>query len=110
VVVVDPLVDVADDEQVVRPGGRGGAEQAPLRGVQVLRLVDDHVPVGQRDRALAERAGGLVGELRERAPAVRAELDLDLPAGVVIVGEQLKLREESFGEITSKSSQQNGFG
>ena len=73
VVVVDPLVHVADDEHVVRPGRHGGTQQPPLRGVQVLRLVDDHVPVGQLHRAVAERTGGLVGELRERVPAERAQ-------------------------------------
>jgi hypothetical protein len=45
VVVVDALVCVCDDEHVVGAWRDGGAQQAPLRGVQVLGLVDDHVPV-----------------------------------------------------------------
>ena len=62
-VVVDALVRVGRDEQVVRAGRDGGAEQAPLGRVQVLGLVHQDVAVGQRSR-LAEQAGGLVGQLQ----------------------------------------------
>ena len=62
VVVVDPLVRVADDEHVVGARRDGGAQQPPLRRVQVLGLVDDHVPVGR----LAGRRGG-TGRPRWRA-------------------------------------------
>jgi hypothetical protein len=56
-------VRVGRDEQVVRAGRDGGAEQAPLGWVQVLGLVDQDVAVGQRSRP-AEQAGGLVGQLQ----------------------------------------------
>jgi hypothetical protein len=46
VVVVDPLVRVPDDEHIVRSFRHGSTEQPPLRRVQVLRLVDDYMPVG----------------------------------------------------------------
>jgi hypothetical protein len=71
-VVVDALVSVADDEHVVGARRDGGAQQPPLRGVQVLGLVDDHVPVG-RLAGVPQEPGGLVGELQERALASRAE-------------------------------------
>jgi hypothetical protein len=71
VVVIDALVRVADDEHVVGARRDGGAQQAPLHGVQILGLVDDHMPVG-RLAGVAEEPGGLVGELLERGPALRA--------------------------------------
>ena len=36
--------------------------------------------------------------------------DLDLPAGVFVVDEQLELRQQGVGEIPGEGSQQNGFG
>ena len=61
-VVVDALVRVGGDEQVIRAGSDGGAEQPPLGGVQVLGLVDEDVPVARCSR-LPEQARGLVGQL-----------------------------------------------
>jgi hypothetical protein len=66
-VVINALVRVAGDEHVVGAWRDGGAQQAPLRRVQILGLVDDHMPVG-RLAAVAEEPGGLVGELQERGP------------------------------------------
>ena len=47
-VAVDALVRVGRDEQVVRAFGYGRSEQPPLRGVQVLGLVHQDVPVARR--------------------------------------------------------------
>ena len=54
---------VSHDEQVIGPGRRGGAEQPPLGGVEVLALVNDHVAV-RRVRPRGEQRGGGVGELQ----------------------------------------------
>lgn len=61
-VVVDALVRVGHDEQVVRAGGDGGAEQPPLGRVKILAFVDNDVPIW-RDGPLSQDASGLVSEL-----------------------------------------------
>ena len=43
--VVDPLMRVTGDEEVVGTGPHRSAQQTPLRGVEVLRLVDHRVGV-----------------------------------------------------------------
>ena len=82
VVAVDPLVRVAGEEQVVRTDRDRGAQQPPLRGVQVLDLVDDHVTErragarGDDPRRLVSEgeegpdplAAQALGERRERRP------------------------------------------
>ena len=59
--VIDALVRVGEYEQVVGTGAHQRAEQAPLRGVQVLPLVHDDVPVpgGQAGRDLRRVIGDL---------------------------------------------------
>ena len=54
---------VGRDEQVVRAGRDRGAEQPPLRRVQVLGLVHQDVPVGRFLR-LAEQVRRLAGQLQ----------------------------------------------
>ena len=46
--------------------------------MQVLRLIDDDVPIGRLHGSVVEHAGGLVGELCERVPAEYAQPGLDL--------------------------------
>ena len=43
--VVDPLMAVADDEHVVRLLVDRCTQQTPLRLVEILRFVDDHVAI-----------------------------------------------------------------
>ena len=80
-VVVDALVRVGRDEQVVRAGRDGGAEQAPLGRVQVLGLVHQDVAVSQRSR-LPEQAGGLVGQLQVGGLAGGSQFGGDLLGGL----------------------------
>ncbi len=74
--VVDPLVCVAGDEQVVGPASDSCPEEAPLRGMEILSLVDEDVVVGL-GRARLELRGGGRGELEERAFSALMELALE---------------------------------
>ena len=66
--VVDALMCVSGDEQVVGAGRDARAQQTPLRGMQVLRLVDDRVGV-QPGVTAGELLGGHRGELHVGRPA-----------------------------------------
>ncbi len=72
-VVVDALMCVSRDEQVVCASRDARAQQPPLRGVQVLRLVDDGVRV-QPGVAAGELLGGHRGDLDPGRPVTRCEL------------------------------------
>ena len=56
---VDALVAVADDEEVVGPGGGDGAQQTVRRGAHVLALVHDHRGVVQGFRVVPQQGGGV---------------------------------------------------
>ena len=56
-IVVDALVSVAGEEQIVGVFGDSGAQEPPLVGAQVLRFVDDDVPVGLVRRLLENFRG-----------------------------------------------------
>ena len=63
------------------PSGYGRAEQPPLRGVQVLGLVHQDVPVARR-ACLPEQVRGLVGQLQVRGLAGSGQLRSDLLGGL----------------------------
>ena len=75
-VVVDALVSVAGDEEVVLARGDRRAQQPPLRRVQILRLVDEHVVVRLDDRGI-EIARGSRGKLEKRPLAGSLERGLE---------------------------------